>query len=321
LDRARKWHPDKNKTEEAKEKFQKIGEAYQVLSDPKLRAVYDREGQEGLSGDRTEVSLDKLDPSLVFTFLFGNDSFEHIIGRLQLVSQTMELSSTATIELERRRVMRLAIALRQRIDKFVSGDEAGAKQDWTDEGKRLVDVRYGEEILNTVGKSYVLVASQVIGSWKEGAEAGMAETMMKHDAAQNVVAGAQGVARQQSGGGGSAHNGDDSAEEDALPHYIAMLWNVTVIDIITTIREVVLKVCSDKSVSDEVRKKRAAAIKELGEIWQKLKSSSSSSEGENGGRRRSFRGMYASATAAAMEAAMNKMQQEEAEAAAAETKQ
>ena len=46
---ARKWHPDKNPTEEAKDKFQEIGEAYQVLGDEKLRAIYDREGEEGLS--------------------------------------------------------------------------------------------------------------------------------------------------------------------------------------------------------------------------------------------------------------------------------
>jgi len=49
---ARKWHPDRNKSDEAKVKFQAIGEAYQVLSDEKLRAVYDKEGKDGLSGDK-----------------------------------------------------------------------------------------------------------------------------------------------------------------------------------------------------------------------------------------------------------------------------
>ena len=38
---ARKWHPDKSTDPEAKEKFQAINEAYQVLSDPKKRAEYD----------------------------------------------------------------------------------------------------------------------------------------------------------------------------------------------------------------------------------------------------------------------------------------
>ncbi|KFK27831.1 hypothetical protein AALP_AA8G435600 [Arabis alpina] len=48
---AMKWHPDKNpntKTE-AEAKFKQISEAYEVLSDPQKRAVYDQYGEEGLS--------------------------------------------------------------------------------------------------------------------------------------------------------------------------------------------------------------------------------------------------------------------------------
>ena len=44
---ARKWHPDRNKSDEAKVKFQAIGEAYQVLGDEKLRKIYDRDGKDG----------------------------------------------------------------------------------------------------------------------------------------------------------------------------------------------------------------------------------------------------------------------------------
>jgi len=49
---ALKWHPDKNpdtKTE-AEKKFQKISEAYDVLSDENKRAIYDRSGKSGLTG-------------------------------------------------------------------------------------------------------------------------------------------------------------------------------------------------------------------------------------------------------------------------------
>ena len=52
-----------------------------VLSDDKLRAQYDRAGESGLSGDRTEVSADGVDPALIFTMIFGNDAFENIVGR------------------------------------------------------------------------------------------------------------------------------------------------------------------------------------------------------------------------------------------------
>ncbi|XP_057450623.1 uncharacterized protein LOC130742545 [Lotus japonicus] len=49
---AMKWHPDKNPSnkKEAEAKFKQISEAYEVLSDPDKRAIYDQYGEEGLKG-------------------------------------------------------------------------------------------------------------------------------------------------------------------------------------------------------------------------------------------------------------------------------
>ncbi|CAF2102572.1 unnamed protein product [Brassica rapa] len=48
---AMKWHPDKNPNskKEAEAKFKQISEAYDVLSDPQKRAIYDQYGEEGLN--------------------------------------------------------------------------------------------------------------------------------------------------------------------------------------------------------------------------------------------------------------------------------
>ncbi|KAJ3692299.1 hypothetical protein LUZ60_012649 [Juncus effusus] len=47
---AMKWHPDKNPSnkKEAEAKFKQVAEAYEVLSDPQKRAVFDRHGEDGL---------------------------------------------------------------------------------------------------------------------------------------------------------------------------------------------------------------------------------------------------------------------------------
>lgn len=47
---ALKYHPDKNKSKGAEEKFKEIAEAYEVLSDKKKRDIYDQYGEEGLKG-------------------------------------------------------------------------------------------------------------------------------------------------------------------------------------------------------------------------------------------------------------------------------
>jgi len=55
---ALKWHPDKvkdqndqSKKEEAQKKFQEISEAFEVLSDPEKKKIYDQVGEEGLKGE------------------------------------------------------------------------------------------------------------------------------------------------------------------------------------------------------------------------------------------------------------------------------
>eukprot|EP00184_Porphyridium_aerugineum_P000204 CAMPEP_0184695948 /NCGR_PEP_ID=MMETSP0313-20130426/3400_1 /TAXON_ID=2792 /ORGANISM="Porphyridium aerugineum, Strain SAG 1380-2" /LENGTH=500 /DNA_ID=CAMNT_0027154477 /DNA_START=184 /DNA_END=1686 /DNA_ORIENTATION=+ len=47
---ARKYHPDVNDAPDAKEKFQSITEAYEVLSDPQMRQRYDQFGEAGVKG-------------------------------------------------------------------------------------------------------------------------------------------------------------------------------------------------------------------------------------------------------------------------------
>ncbi|XP_055628774.1 dnaJ protein homolog 1-like [Toxorhynchites rutilus septentrionalis] len=47
---ALKYHPDKNKSPQAEERFKEVAEAYEVLSDKKKRDIYDQYGEDGLKG-------------------------------------------------------------------------------------------------------------------------------------------------------------------------------------------------------------------------------------------------------------------------------
>jgi DnaJ homolog subfamily B member 4 len=57
---AMKWHPDKNPDNKiaAEKKFKEISEAYQILSDPKRKEIYDRYGEEGIKSGMSEVPQD-----------------------------------------------------------------------------------------------------------------------------------------------------------------------------------------------------------------------------------------------------------------------
>lgn len=61
---ALKWHPDRNRDnkDQATEMFKQIGEAYDVLSDPEKKKVYDQFGEEGLKGMSDDSDATSSDP-------------------------------------------------------------------------------------------------------------------------------------------------------------------------------------------------------------------------------------------------------------------
>lgn len=91
---ALKYHPDKNKSPDAEEKFKSVAEAYEVLSDKKKRDIYDQFGEEGLKGgvpgsggggmggDGTHFTYTYSgDPRATFAQFFGsNDPFAHFFN-------------------------------------------------------------------------------------------------------------------------------------------------------------------------------------------------------------------------------------------------
>src|SRR5919204_1005470 len=73
---ARELHPDVSDEPDAQERFREVVEAYEVLSKPETREVYDRYGHAGLRGGGfTPTSFDLGSLADLFGAFFGDDLF------------------------------------------------------------------------------------------------------------------------------------------------------------------------------------------------------------------------------------------------------
>jgi curved DNA-binding protein CbpA len=160
---ARMLHPDKNPNNpHANERFQRIGEAYQVLSNEQLRAKYDKGGSSSIQGEQ----VDLFDSSTLFSLVFGSADFEQFVGELQLSLMQQQDEDVPLAFLEHKQLKRevtCALALAAFLEPFVEGREADFKTVAEAKAAELSGTAFGQVLLLVIAGVYAAKAEQFLG--------------------------------------------------------------------------------------------------------------------------------------------------------------
>lgn len=319
---ALRTHPDKNKDDpQAHEKFQELSRAYQVLSDPSLRARYDKCGKSGVEDE----AMPTVNPMIFMGLLFGSEQFDKYIGKMYLARQIDRMFKELTQENEHgipknaitngqergdddaarrkdekmkrtqhRREVKLAGLLRERIDRWViHRDETGFMKELSQEAEELVKASFGTQMLRTLGTTYEAcgqrflanVAERTFQDMQQGARQAGDRMRLVSSIAKSAIA-AKRVADEAMKAQGENDVDVDmktmASLEGSLPIFLQTAWEMSALDVESTAQTVCNKLLKDVSVPWQIRLRRANALQRLGRIFVDCSQGGSTEVGDAG---------------------------------------
>lgn len=308
---AIQFHPDKNPNNpESEEKFKKISEAYQVLSDPVLRKRYNEMG--GETGIRPDGGF--MDPEDFFKQTFGGDRFVDIIGELSIgreMKEAMEiykdvdpktLTAEQKLEMEEEkkkfekakianreaRVQLLFTKLSNKLSLYTELNDVPEEARYAAfsnivqiEAEDLKLENHGVELLNMIGHTYFTKGHQYLSKGVAFGLGGMFHSMKeKSYILSETVNTIRSVVNLQNTfselqkaeeKGTLTEEEKNRLEAETSAKVLDAIWKGSKLEVESVLREVCDKVLTDPTVTKETLKSRATGLKIIGTIYQKVK--------------------------------------------------
>lgn len=193
--KARTCHPDKNPDDpQAAEKFQQLGNAYNILSNEQSRANYDKNGKSD-DGEFSANENMQVDVTVFFNVMFGSTLVSPYIGELwmagmadammggdsedalsmeeldqmeeearkEYLNERMKSMNEESELQQRKRQVQCAKNFRDRIQDFDPSNPQAFILSVTEEANKISKGSYGEVYCQTIGYSLMLAADEYLG--------------------------------------------------------------------------------------------------------------------------------------------------------------
>ena len=175
---ALQTHPDKSTNSESSERFQELSSAYQILTNEETRDAYDKQGMCFVKNK--DNPLPKVDAYTFFAVMFGSYLVEPYVGELRIASMVdnfLKLTEVDTKRLseqtedslkQQRRVLDIALHLRDRIGDFVHGEQSEAvfRASIQLEASAIAKGEFGDSFLKAIGRTLMLGSKKFLADQK-----------------------------------------------------------------------------------------------------------------------------------------------------------